>query len=55
MYCLFKINILIIHNFTIYIIDQDDADATPFWDGVGGKGQIKDEPSVDRFATVIYL
>jgi len=35
----------------VVVFDQDDADATPFWDGIGGKGQIRDEPSVDRFAT----
>jgi len=33
--------------FTVF--EQDDGDATPFWDGIGGKGTIKDEPSVDRF------
>jgi len=36
-------------------IDQDDTDATPFWDGIGGKGEVKDEPSVNRFEAVIYM
>jgi len=33
----------------IKVFEQDDSDATPFWDGIGGKGTIKDEPSVNRF------
>lgn len=34
----------------VVVFDQNDSDATPFWDGIGGKGEIKDEPSVERFA-----
>jgi gelsolin len=33
----------------VKVFEQDDSDATPFWDGIGGKGSIKDEPSVNRF------
>jgi len=28
----------------VVVFDQNDPDATPFWEGVGGKGPIKDEP-----------
>jgi len=33
---------------TIKTFDQDDSDATPFWEALGGKTTIKDEPSVYR-------
>lgn len=33
----------------VKVFEQDDSDATPFWNGIGGKGTIKDEPSVNRF------
>jgi len=33
----------------VVVFDQDDSDATPFWNALGGKADIKDEPSVDRF------
>lgn len=36
----------------VVVFDQDDSDATPFWDGIGGKGTIKDEPSANRFEKV---
>lgn len=35
----------------VVVFNQDDTDATPFWDGIGGKGEVKDEPSVNRFET----
>jgi len=36
----------------VKVFDQDDSDATPFWNALGGKSDIKDEPSVNRFENV---
>jgi len=51
MNCIWYINIIyskkIIKIYIFFLknkIDQDDPDATPFWEGVGGKGPVKDQP-----------
>ncbi|ORX45445.1 actin depolymerizing protein [Piromyces finnis] len=35
----------------IKVFEQDDSDATPFWDGIGGKGTIKEESSTNKIET----
>jgi len=32
----------------VKVFDQDDRDATPFWNGLGGKTKVKDDPEEDN-------
>jgi len=36
----------------VKVFDQDDRDASPFWNALGGKDTIRDEPSQNRFENI---